>query len=113
MAKDWKSEATHLDKRMAALFKAAPKPMQGFQSLMGAASASGQLDTKTKELMALAIAITQHCEGCITFHTRQAIGHGASREECAEAIAVAVEMGGGPAVVYGAQALEAYDDLSS
>jgi len=112
MAKDWKSIAGDVDARSAALFKAAPKTLQGFQAILQSVGVDGALDAKTKELMALAIGITQHCEGCIAFHAKKAIAHGATREEAAEAIAVAVEMGGGPAVVYGGQALEAFDALS-
>ena len=57
--------------------------------------------------MALAIAIAIRCEGCIAYHVHDAIAAGATREEIAETIGVAVMMGGGPAAVYGAEALEA------
>ena len=62
--------------------------------------------------MALAIAVAINCEGCITYHARAAAKKQATRDEAAEAIAVAVEMGGGPAAVYGAQALEAFDQFA-
>lgn len=68
---------------------------------------------KTTELMALVIAIVQRCEGCVMFHTKQALAHGASREELCDAIAVAIEMGGGLATVYGADALAAFDTFSA
>jgi AhpD family alkylhydroperoxidase len=61
--------------------------------------------------MALAIAIAAPCEGCIVYHARAAKKKGASREQVAETIAVAIEMGGGPATVYGGEALAAYDAL--
>ncbi|HWX57149.1 carboxymuconolactone decarboxylase family protein [Bradyrhizobium sp.] len=93
------------------LYKAVPEVMRSFQGLMGAVSKEGALPVKTKELMALAIAISSKCEGCLVFHVQNAIKHGASREEVAETIAVSIEMGGGPSTVYGAKALAAFDEL--
>ena len=78
---------------------------------MEEATKDGALDSRTKELMALAIAIAAPCEGCIVYHVRAAKKKGASREQVAETIAVAIEMGGGPATVYGGEALAAYDAL--
>lgn len=66
----------------------------------------------TKELIALAISIAVHCDGCIAYHVHDALAAGASRQEVAETIGVAVMMGGGPAVIYGAQALEAVGQFS-
>jgi AhpD family alkylhydroperoxidase len=86
--------------------------MRAFRGLMEAATTDGALDAATKELMAVAIAIATNCEGCIVFHVRAAAKHGATREQMAETIGVAVEMGGGPAAVYGADALAAYDQLA-
>ncbi len=112
MSKDYKALAGGVDARAGNLFKAAPSQMRAFRDLMGAASKDGALDAKTKELMATAIAIVTRCEGCIVFHVRSAVRHGATREEMAETIGVAVEMGGGPATVYGADALAAYDQFA-
>lgn len=86
---------------------AQPEAMEGFGRLHRGALAEGALARKTKELMALVIAVTQHCDGCITIHAHDAIHAGATLEEIDEAVAVAVLMGGGPAAVYGAQAREA------
>ncbi len=93
------------------LQRAAPDAMTAFRSLSKAATASKALDTKTKELMALAIGITTHCDGCVAFHTKMAHQHGTSREEIAETVALAIYMGGGPAAVFGAAALRAYDQF--
>jgi AhpD family alkylhydroperoxidase len=84
-----------------------PEMMAGFAQLHKAGSTDGALSAKIKELIALSIAITVRCDGCIAFHVHDAIGAGASHEEIVEAIGVAILMGGGPAVVYGSQALEA------
>jgi len=69
----------------------------------------GALDNKTKELIALAIGVTVRCDGCVAHHAMACLDKGATREEIVEAIAVAIHMGGGPSMVYGAEALEAYD----
>jgi AhpD family alkylhydroperoxidase len=79
---------------------------------MKAASKDGVLTGKVKELMAVAISIAIHCEGCTIFHVQGAIRHSATRQELAETITVAVGMAGGPATVYGANALALFDELS-
>lgn len=96
-----------------ALYKVVPDVMRSFHGLMSAVGREGALSVKTKELMALAIAISSKCEGCLVFHVQNAIKHGASREEVAETIAVCIEMGGGPSTVYGGKALAAFDELKA
>lgn len=86
-----------------------PDTMKAFGALAAAATATRALDSKTKELMALAIGIAVHCDGCVAYHVKQAHKHGASRDEITETVALAIYMGGGPAAVYGADALRAYD----
>lgn len=95
------------------LYKAAPEIMRSFQELMSAVGKEGALSVKTKELMALAIAISSKCEGCLVFHIQNAIKHGVIREEVVETISVAIEMGGGPSTVYGGKALAAFDELKA
>jgi AhpD family alkylhydroperoxidase len=87
--------------------------MKAFQSLVIASSKEGALSAKHKELMALGIAISSRCEGCIIHHVEAASRHGATREELVETVCVAVEMGGGPASVYGATALAVFDEIAS
>jgi AhpD family alkylhydroperoxidase len=86
--------------------------VKAFGSLSTTATATKALDTKTKELMALAIGIAIHCEGCVAYHTKMAHQHGATREEVVETVALAVYRGGGPAAVYGGDALRAYIQFS-
>lgn len=86
---------------------AIPGAMSGFAKLHMSACADGALSSKTKELIALGIGIAARCEGCIAFHVHDAIRVGATDEEITEAIGVAVFMGGGPALMYGAEALQA------
>lgn len=110
-AADWHQFLKETDGRMAALRKAMPDVAQAFGRLAGAATAEGALDTKTKELIALAIGITARCDGCVGYHARAAAKYGASRQEIIETIGMAVYMGGGPSMIYGAEALSAFDDL--
>ncbi|WMS88946.1 carboxymuconolactone decarboxylase family protein [Pleionea litopenaei] len=84
-----------------------PEAMQGFATLHEASIKSGALDSKTKELIALGIAITVRCDGCISFHVHDALQAGATKNEIAETVSVAILMGGGPSVVYGIEALQA------
>ncbi len=95
------------------LGKAAPKAMSGFSKLHEGAIAEGALSAKMKELISLGIAITVRCDGCIAYHVHDAIKAGASREEIAETIGVAVLMGGGPSVIYGSEALEAVEQFEA
>lgn len=95
--------------------QAIPDVYEGFARLHDAALAPGELDAKTKELIALAISVSKGCDGCIASHARGAARHGATMAETAEAIGVAVLMNGGPATVHGPRALAAfrefYDDV--
>jgi AhpD family alkylhydroperoxidase len=85
--------------------------MQGFSALAQAATKSHALDKKTKELIALAIGVATRCDGCIGFHSEALVKLGASREEVEEALGVAIYMGGGPALMYAADAIGAYDQF--
>jgi AhpD family alkylhydroperoxidase len=93
----------------AVLTRSIPNAMKGFKALGAAACADGALTRKTKELIALALSIASHCEGCVAYHARRLADLGVDRAEVAEAIAVAVQMGGGPSMVYGGAGLRAYD----
>jgi AhpD family alkylhydroperoxidase len=112
MSKNFIEIAQDVINGVGLLHRASPDTASAFRSLAKAATASKALDTKTKELMALAIGITTHCDGCVAFHTKMAHQLGASREEVAETVALAVYMGGGPAAVVGADALRAYDQFA-
>ncbi|MFO1247855.1 MAG: carboxymuconolactone decarboxylase family protein [Alphaproteobacteria bacterium] len=87
--------------------------MQGFSALAQAAIRPGALDKKTKELIALSIGVATRCDGCIGFHSEALVKLGASRQEVEEALGMAVYMGGGPALMYAADAIAAFDQFSS
>lgn len=112
MHKEWKAANQTLSQAIGEYRKVSPDLAKAFSALAGAATTPGALPTKTKELIALAIGISGRCDGCIGFHTAAAIRHGATRAEILETIDVAIYMGGGPSYVYGAQALEAFDQLA-
>ncbi|MGX1199230.1 carboxymuconolactone decarboxylase family protein [Parvibaculum sp. MBR-TMA-1.3b-4.2] len=99
---------------MAKLGEEEPAAMQAFGALMGATvGTDGALSVKVKELIALAIAISVRCDGCIAHHVRAVIEAGATREELIEVIGVTQLMGGGPATVYGIEAMQAWDQLQN
>ena len=95
------------------LHKDGGAPLKAFRDLVQAAGTDGALSHKQKELIALAISIAIRCEGCIVFHTRACVKLGVSRPELLDMLGVAVEMGGGPSAVYGAQALACYDQMAA
>ena len=94
------------------LRKAIPDVYRAYAGLHEAALAPGALDGRTKELIALAIAVTRECDGCIAAHARGAARQGATVEAVAEAIGVAILMNGGPATVYGPRAFAAFREFA-
>ena len=90
-----------------------PGVMQGFNALADAAMKDGALTKKTKELIALALGVAGHCDACLGFHLRTLVTLGATRAEVEEALGVAVYMGGGPSLMYAADALTAFEELSA
>jgi AhpD family alkylhydroperoxidase len=86
--------------------------MSGFYAMAKAATADGVVDKKTKEFVALAIGVTQRCDGCIGFHAKALKDLGATREEVSEILSMCIYMGGGPALMYAADALRAFDQFS-
>ena len=101
----------NISKSMATLRKSQSEAMQGFGQLAKSAMASGAVSEKHKELMALAIGITQHCSGCIGFHVKALHRLACTRAEFEEMLAVCVYMGGGPALMYAAEAIAAWDAM--
>ncbi|MGE9008568.1 carboxymuconolactone decarboxylase family protein [Leptospira interrogans] len=94
------------------LRKDIPDTLSGFSALANAASRGGALDRKTKELVALALGVAAHCDGCIGFHAEALVKLGASHQEIEEVLGMAVYMGGGPALMYAADAIAAFEQYS-
>jgi AhpD family alkylhydroperoxidase len=109
---DWPELARSLSANLRELRLGAPEVMKAFGALTATASAGNALDAKTKELMALAIAVSARCDDCIAFHVKSALDRGATRDEIMETLGVAIYMGGGPAVMYASHALAAYSQFS-
>ncbi|WP_020660793.1 carboxymuconolactone decarboxylase family protein [Amycolatopsis benzoatilytica] len=106
-----KSVREELRKPTRELRQAIPAVYEGYRHLHDAALGAGALDGKTKELIALAIAVSKECDGCIAAHARGAVVQGAEPAEAAEAVGVAFLMNGGPATVYGARAYAAFQEF--
>ncbi|HMS94386.1 MAG TPA: carboxymuconolactone decarboxylase family protein [Tabrizicola sp.] len=108
---------THIQKNadirseLRALHKLNTETAKGFQALSAGAMTDGALDKKSREFVALAIAVTQRCEPCITLHIEALMRAGASREELGSVLAMCVQMGGDPALMYAAHALAAWDEF--
>ncbi len=111
MTSDFQARIAEIDKYAAELKALIPDALNAFGSLSKAARSAGALDKKTKELLALAISVAIRCDGCIGYHARGAHRTGATRQEIAEALGVAIQMGGGPSVNYAADALRAFDQF--
>ena len=112
MIQDWKELIANMNGGVKNLRQGAPDVMKSFADMAKAAHGGGALDGKTKELIALAIGVATRCAPCIAYHAQGAVKHGATREEVAETMGMAIYMGAGPSVMYAAQALEAFDQLS-
>ena len=111
MTKEFK-EITHAVSGSLRKFRAdMPEVMKGFDAMAHAALQDGVLSHKTKELIALSLGVAGHCDACLGFHVRALVKAGATRMEIEEALAVAVYMGGGPSLMYAADALAAYEQL--
>ncbi len=111
--KDWPGVAAELTSALKEVRTGAPETMKAFSALARAALAPNALDTKTKELLALGIAVAIRCDGCIAFHAESALKHGASRDEVMETVGMAIYMGAGPSAMYAAQAVEAFDQFAA
>lgn len=104
---NWLEYRKELMGRIGEIGTLSPDTLAGYQTLSGAGQKTGYLDAKTRELIALAVAVTTRCDGCITVHTGEALKHGATREEISEALGVAVALNAGAALVYSARVMDA------
>ena len=109
----WKDEIATTKNQLRSLNKAIPEATKGFAVLTKAVKENGPLEFKHKEYIALGIAVATHCEPCIAFHVEALVRAGATREEVADVLAMAIQMGGGPALMVAGSALEMYDELTA
>jgi len=113
MTKSYKAITQNASQQVAKFHKEFPNVMSAFSALgKSSVGEEGVLGKKTKELIALAIGVAGHCDGCIGFHTQALVKLGATREEVMEALTVAIYMGGGPSLMFAAEALQAFEEFS-
>lgn len=108
---DWSDYMSDIRGDLKSLNAAIPETSRGFGALTRASKESGVLDLKVREFVALGIAVSQRCAPCIGFHVEGLAKAGGTRKELADVLGVAVQMGGGPSLMYAAQAMAAWDDL--
>jgi AhpD family alkylhydroperoxidase len=113
MNSNWPQLTKDLSALLRNLRGGAPEVMKAFAGIAQAATVSKALDTKTKELIALGIAVATRCDDCIAFHAKAAVEHGATRDEIGETLGMAIYMGAGPSVMYASHALEAFTQFET
>lgn len=113
MTKEYKAITDNINQHLVKLRQAMPDAMNGFTQLAQNATKDGVLDKKTKELIALAIGVSTRCDGCIGFHAKALVKLGATKEELMEMLAMTVYMGGGPSLMYAADAIQAFEEFSA
>lgn len=101
-----------VSKNLATMRTGLPEVMKGFNDLARAATADGVLDKKTKELIALALGVAARCDACLGFHAKALVQLGATLQEVEETLAMAVYMGGGPSLMYSANAIAAFKEFA-
>lgn len=106
---NWIDYRKELVGRIGEFATVSPDTVRGYQALSKAGEKTGHLDAKTRELIALAVSVTTRCDGCITVHTAEAVKLGATKNEVAEALGVAVALNAGAAMVYSARVLDALE----
>ena len=111
MEKNYSELTKRISGDIRKLRKDIPDTMQAFSALAQAATRDGALDKKTKELIALALGVAARCDGCIGFHTEALVKLGATRQEVEETLGMAIYMGGGPSLMYAADAIAAYEQF--
>lgn len=110
MMLDWNDYRKQLAAGVKEVGQLSPDTIKGYMALSAAGQKSDLLGAKTRELIALAVAVTSRCDGCITVHTEAAIKHGATKEEIVEALGVAVAVNAGAALVYSARVVDAFKE---
>jgi AhpD family alkylhydroperoxidase len=110
---NWPQLTTELNTLLRDLRGGAPAIMKAFAGMAQAATASKAPDAKTKELIALGIAVAVRCDDCIAFHVKAAVEHGATRDEVSETLGMAIYMGAGPSVMYASHAFEAFTQFKA
>jgi AhpD family alkylhydroperoxidase len=104
---DWNEYQKQVGTTLGELTKLSPDTVRGYQVLSAANAKTSKLGEKTRQLISLAVAVTTRCDGCIVFHTDAALKAGATKDEIAEALGVAVAMNAGAALIFSTRTLDA------
>lgn len=105
---DWNGYRGQVVAGVGKVAQLSPDTVKGYATLSGAGAKTAHLDAKTRELIALAVAISLRCDGCITVHAAEAKKLGVTQEEIAEALGVATAINAGAALVYSTRTLDAF-----
>ena len=108
----WADQATRMRAELRVLNRTIPETTRGFSTLTRAAKDEGPLDDRTREMIAIALSVAERCEPCISFHVEAFLRAGGTRDELAATLAVVIQMGGGPALMYSAKTLGCFDELA-
>lgn len=110
---DFKQVVNDVSAHMRHMRETQPELMTAFSQLAAAGTADGALSKKTRELVALGIAVSSRCDDCIGFHVKALVKLGTTRAELEEVLGTAVYMGGGPSMMYATHALAAFEQFSA
>lgn len=110
-SKSFKQITSDVSRGLEAMHREVPDTMKGFSAMARAALAEGSISALHKELIALAIGISSRCDACIGYHVKALIRLGVTREQLMETLAICTYMGGGPTLMYAAEAVRAYDEM--
>jgi AhpD family alkylhydroperoxidase len=110
---DWNTYRAALSKSIPEFAKLSPDSLRGYQTLSAANAKTSFLGEKVRQLISIAVAVTTHCDGCITFHTDAALKAGATKQEIAEALGVAMAMNAGAALIYSLRAMDSVEAHAS
>ena len=113
MMLDWNEYHKQILAITGEIGKISPDIIRGYRGLSEAGIKTSILGAKTRELIAIAVAVTRECDGCITVHTDAAIKQGATREEIVEALGVTVAVNAGAALVFSTRVMDAFAAKSS
>lgn len=111
MLNNWVELVANVKKAAEPFAEANPQMLSAYRALNAAQGATGTLDAKTRELIALAVAVTTRCEGCIGSHAMAAVKAGATEAEVSEALGTAIAMNAGAAYVYSLRVMEAFNQF--
>ncbi|GAB3359436.1 MULTISPECIES: carboxymuconolactone decarboxylase family protein [Giesbergeria] len=111
MMQDWNAYRDSLMSRIGDFANLSPDVLSGMKTIENSAAKNGKLEPKIHALIALAVAVTTRCDGCISVHAQKAVELGASNEEIAEALGTTILLNAGAALAYTARVFDTIEAL--